>query len=175
MLIILKKNNYIQLTNYIYTMSGVINFLRNPSAVVGKLFYVGGEDIDSALPAGTHYLECSNPDVQPYSCGECEWGANYSDGSFVLEDGEDVYNISEVETAILKYYNEIAPSGWDQAAYRPFRWQTTTNEKSPNKYKTVKLLLDTDGDVWYILAVLKRSTQESSNYINKLQKQFEED
>jgi hypothetical protein len=157
-------------------MSGVINFLRNPSGVVGKLFYLGGEDIDSALPAGSHYLECSNPDVQPISCDECEWGAGYSDGSFIHgELGDDVYNISEVETSILKYYNEIAPSGWDQAAYRPFRWQTTTNEKSPNKYKTVKMLLDKDGDVWYILAVLKKSTMESSHYINKLQKQFEED
>ena len=157
-------------------MSGVINFLRNTSAVVGKLFYLGGEGIDdSTFGLHNHYFECSKPDVQPYSCGECDEGAAYSDGSFVMEDGDDVYNISEVENAILEYYNKIAPENRDTSSYRPFRWKTISNLSSKTKYKTVKMFLDKDDDVWYLLAELKQPNMGSSNYIEKLRKHFEED
>ena len=158
-------------------MSGIINFLRNPSAIVGKLFYFGGEGINESFKVEfhNHYFECSKPDVQPYSCDECDVGAAYSDGSYVMEEGDDVYNISEVETAILEYYNKIAPAGWDQAAYRPFRWMTISDSSSKTKYKTVKLLLDKDDDLWYLLAELKQPIIGSSNYIEKLRKHFQDD
>ena len=164
-------------------MSGVINFLRNPSGVVGKLFYFGGEGLDELSPEqneweiglSNHYFDCSKPDVQPYSCDECEVGAAYSDGSFVMEEGDAVYNIFEVENAILEYYNKIAPEDRDTSAYRPFRWKTISNLSSKTKYKTVKMFLDKDGDVWYLLAELKQPTMGSSNYIEKLRKHFEED
>ena len=162
-------------------MSGVINFLRNTSSLVGKLFYFGGEGLDedgssrSTLGVQNHYFECSKPDVQPYSCGECDVGAAYSDGSFVLEQGDDVYNISEVENSILKYYNELGPSNWDGAQYRPYRWKTITNLNSNTKYKTLKMMLDKDDDLWYILVELKQPAVESSHYINKLQNHFKDD
>ena len=160
-------------------MSGIINFLRNPSAVVGKLFYLGGEsgksDEDfSNIPSNSHFLTCSDPDVSPNSCSECDVTWSYSDGSFVLHDGDNVYSIGEVEVELLKYYNELAPEGWDQAAYRPFRWITATDQNSPNKYKTVKMLVDKDGDIWYVLVGLKTPITAGSTYIHKLRKQFED-
>lgn len=157
-------------------MSGIINFLRNPTAIIGKLFYFGGEGLDeSTFGLHNHYFDCSKPDVQPYSCDECDVGAAYSDGSFVMEEGDDVYNISEVENAILEYYNKIAPEDRDTSAYRPFRWKTISNSSSKTKYKTVKMFLDKDDDVWYLLAELKQPNMGSSNYIEKLRKHFEED
>ena len=161
-------------------MSGVINFLRNQTAIVGKLFYFGGEGLDeSTFELHNHYFDCSKPDVQPYSCGECDVSAQYSDGSFVMGDGDDVYDISVVENAILKYYNELAPSNWDQSEFRPYRWKTISNPSSKTKYKTVKMLLDNDDDVWYLLVELKEPIVDNSfafrEMINKLQKHFKDD
>ena len=165
-------------------MTGIINFFREDwgsSKVVGKLFYIGGESIevngisDNLLPVSTHYLTCSDPDISPFTCDECQLGVSYSDGSFVDHEGDAVYNIHEVETALLEYYNTIAPSGWDQAAFRPYRWKIATNKESPTKYKTVKMMVDKDHDVWYIIVELKEPIIDSSNYIDKLQKHFEDD
>ena len=158
-------------------MVGIINFLReaSPVGVVGKLFYLGGEDIDDGEPLSTHYLNCSNPDVSPDSCSECGVSGAYSDGSFVKHDGDNVYDISVVESTILDYYNRIAPAGWDQSGYRPYRWETTTNKNSATKYKTVKVLVDKDDDLWYILAELKEPIAISSTYLDKLRGHFEDD
>jgi len=157
-------------------MTGIINFFRaDPKdQIVGELFYLGGESRDTGDGIlESHFLNCSDPAISPHSCNECSIGASYSDGSFVKHSGDEVFNISEVETQILKYYNEIAPENWDQAQYRPFRWITIPNLKSGAKYKNVKILLDNDEDAWYILAEWKKPM--SSNYIEKLQKHFEDD
>ncbi len=161
-------------------MSGIINFLRGTDQIVGKLFYFGGEGLDeSTFGLHNHYFDCSKPDVQPYSCDECDVSAACSDGSFVMEEGDDVYNISVVENAILKYYNELAPENRDTSAYRPFRWKTISNLTSKTKYKTVKMLLDKDDDVWYLLAELKQPIVDDSfafrEMINKLQNHFKDD
>tara|TARA_R110001592_G_scaffold178453_3_gene419461 strand:+ start:4892 stop:5374 length:483 start_codon:yes stop_codon:yes gene_type:complete len=159
-------------------MSGVINFLRGTTAVEGKLFYVGGESIDRDAPASQHYLKCSNPDISPHTCNECEVGWSYSAGSFIKHNlghnGDDVYSIGEVEVELLRYYNEVAPPDWDQAAYRPFRWISVTDHNSPNVNQTVKVMVDKDNDVWYVLTILKTPKLRGSNYITKLQNQFEE-
>jgi len=159
-------------------MSGVINFLRNPSGIVGKLFYFGGEGLnESSSEFHNHYFECSKPDVDPHSCDECDVGASYSDGSFVRSEGDDVYNIYEVETALLEYYNKVAPEERDTSAYRPFRWMTIRNPTSNTKYKTVKMFVDKDDDLWYVLAELKQPSTNSniSNYIEKLRRHFDDD
>ena len=159
-------------------MTGIINFFREGwfAQVVGKLFYFGGEPLDNGDGnISPHYLNCSNPDISPDSCDECEATAAYSDGSFVKYKGDNVYNISEVKSAILEYYNELGPDGWDQAEYRPYRWTTVTNQPSPNKYKTVHNLLDKDDDLWYALIELKQPTKESFNYLEKLREHFQDD
>ena len=163
-------------------MTGIINFFRyGGDEVVGQLFYLGGEPNDSTEgdedPKGlqNHFLKCSKPDISPFSCHECSQDASFSDGSFVKHDGDNVYNISEVETAILKYYNELAPANWDQSGYRPYQWIEGSNEESFNKYKSVKLLVDKDGDVWYVLAELDQPLNIRSTYIDKLRKHFEDD
>ena len=155
-------------------MSGIINFLR--PAIVGKLFYFGGEGLNEATSElHNHYFQCSRPDVQPYSCDECDVGLTLSDGSYVTSGGDDVHNISEVENAILEYYNKVAPSGRDTSSYRPFRWKTIHDRSSKTKYKTVKMFLDSDDDVWYLLAELKEPIMRSSNYLEKIRRYFEDD
>lgn len=163
-------------------MTGIINFFRGDlsSMIVGKLWYLGGEPLDTSDDGDSqglenHFLKCSDPDSSPHSCHECSQSGTFSDGSFVNHDGDDVYNISEVKTAILKYYNEIAPANWDQSGYRPYHWIDGSNEESFNKYKSVKLLIDKDGDVWYALAELQQPLSITSTYIDKLQKHFEHD
>ena len=166
-------------------MTGILNFFREDwvvePQVVGKLFYFGGEPIDTSDEGNdlqgleNHFLKCSDPDVSPESCEECSQNASFSDGSFVKHGGDNVYNISEVETAILKYYNEIAPANWDQSGYRPYHWIDGSNKESFNKYKSVKLLIDNDGDVWYALAELDQPLNILPDYIDKLQKHFEDD
>lgn len=159
-------------------MTGIINFFRAnaPVEIVGKLIYLGGEEMDGKdeadLPLQMHFLTCPDPDVSPNSC-ECKSTASYSNGSFVSLHGDDVYNISEVESALLKYYNEIAPEDFDPAQYRPFRW-TTMNSGNPKKYKTVKLLLDKDGDVWYGILELTQPMILHTNYIGMLRDHFED-
>ena len=74
-------------------MTGIINFFREgwvvEPQIVGKLFYFGGEPIDTSAegndPQGlyTHFLTCSDPDVSPNSCDECLQTASFSDGSVV--------------------------------------------------------------------------------------------
>ena len=159
-------------------MVGIINFLRedSPVAVVGKLFYLGGESLAEGrrLLVEKHYLNCSDPDINPARCNECDLSWTYSDGSFPNHNGDPVYTISEVETAFLQYYNDLSPSGWDQAQYRPFRWITITDPNGLNKYKTIKVLVDKDDDCWYLLAELKEPISISSTYISLLKNHFED-
>ena len=157
-------------------MSGIINFLRGTDQIVGKLFYFGGEGLDeSTFGLHNHYFDCSKPDVQPYSCDECDVGVTLSDGSYVTSGGDDVHSITEVENAILEYYNNVAPEGRDTSQYRPFRWKTIHDRSSKTKYKTVKMFLDKDDDVWYLLAELKQNYVGSSNYLEKIRRYFEDD
>ena len=170
-------------------MTGILNFFREDwvvePQVVGKLFYFGGEPIDTSDEGNdlqgleNHFLKCSNPDQSPQSCHECSQSASFSDGSFVNHDGDDVYSIQEVLDAIERYYNGIAVIRSETQdsikRYRPYHWIEGSNEKSFNKYKNVKLLMDKDGDVWYALAELQQPLNISSTYIDKLQKHFEDD
>ena len=166
-------------------MTGIINFFREgwvvEPQVVGKLFYFGGEPIDTSAEGSdlqglyNHFLTCSKPDASPESCQECFQTSSFSDGSFVEHNGDYVYSIQEVETALLEYYDELGPSNWDKAAYRPYSWTETSNEKSSNKYKTIKLLLDKDGDAWYALAELEQPISIGPTYIDKLDDHFKDD
>ena len=170
-------------------MTGIINFFREgwvvEPQIVGKLFYFGGEPIDTSAegndPQGlyTHFLTCSDPDVSPNSCDECLQTASFSDGSVVEHSGDYVNNIQEISDALIKYYNELGPSNWDKAEYRPYFWTAdepvVVDANSANKYKSVKLLFDKDGDIWYALAELEKPISIGSAYIDKLDDHFKDD
>jgi len=113
------------LSNYIYNMSGVINYLRNQSVRMnGKAWFLGGEGRNDGLDtgdtgitfSGQHYFSCSNPDVSPHSCDECALSWSTSDSSFANDQVGTFVDVNQAKPQIIDYYNKLAPSDIDFAS-----------------------------------------------------------
>ena len=160
-------------------MSGVINFLRSRSqGLTGRAFFIGGESENDGLDTGEaftgqHYLTCSDPNISPSSCDECNLSWSYSDGSFVSGEKGSPVEANLAKEQILKFYNEIAKPNADIASYRPYTWKTIVITDADSKYKSLNWLVDKDNDVWWVIAELRRP--ESDNYIQLLQEQYVDD
>tara|TARA_Y100000004_G_scaffold192643_1_gene253574 strand:+ start:242 stop:724 length:483 start_codon:yes stop_codon:yes gene_type:complete len=160
-------------------VSGVINFLRSRSqGLTGRAFFIGGESENDGLNqgeafTGQHYLTCSDPNISPSSCDECNLSWSYSDGSFVTGERGSPVEANLAMEQILKFYNEIAKPNADIAAYRPYQWKTIVSTDANSKYKSLNWLVDKDNDVWWVILELR--SPESDNYIQLLQEQYVDD
>jgi len=167
------------LSNYIIYVSGVINFLRSRSqGFTGRAFFIGGESENDGLDpgkayTGQHYLTCSDPNISPSSCAECNLSWAYGGGSFVSAETGSPVEAKPAMEQILKFYNEILDSNQDIASYRPYQWKTIVSTDVNSKYKSINWLVDKDNDVWWVIAESRRP--ESDNYIQLLQEQYVDD